>query len=95
MTFRSSDVAEIWSSVYRDNLPDMAEENKFYMCNTDPSSKPDDHWVVLHATAWGGEYFDSLDSVISHYEFAQLVGSTDACPFRLRNYFLWFVVNSV
>ena len=42
----------------RDKLPDLAENAKFYVCNTDPSSEPDDHWVVLHTAAEGGEYFD-------------------------------------
>ena len=42
----------------RDNLPDLAEDATFYVCNTDPSSEPDYHWVVLHAAAEGGEYFD-------------------------------------
>ena len=27
----------------RENLPDLAEEFKFYVCNTDPSSEPGDH----------------------------------------------------
>ena len=35
----------------RDNLPDLAEDAKFYVCNTDPSSEPGDHWVVLLAAA--------------------------------------------
>ena len=54
-----------------------------------------DHWVVLHVAAEGEEYFESLGGAISHDEFVQFVGSTDACPFRLRNYFLAFVVNIV
>ena len=35
------------------------------MCNTDPSSVPGDHWVVLHATGGVG--------VISHDGFAQFI----------------------
>ena len=58
----------------RDNLPDLAEDAKFYVCNTDPSSEPGDHWVVLHAAAEGGEYFDSLGGAINHDEFAQFLG---------------------
>ena len=42
----------------RDNLPDLVEDAKLYVCNTDPSSEPGDHWVVLHAVVEGGEYFD-------------------------------------
>ena len=57
-----------------DNSPDLAEEYKFYVCNTDPSSELGDHWVVLHAAAEDGEYFDSLGGAISHDEFAQLLG---------------------
>ena len=63
----------------RNNLPDLAEKYKFYMCNTDPSSDPGDHWVVLHAAADGGEYFDSLGGAISHDEFALLLGGEYIC----------------
>ena len=42
------------------------------MCNTDPSSEPGDHGVVLHAAAEGGEYFDLL--AIRHDEFTQFIG---------------------
>ena len=58
----------------RDNLPDLAEDAKFYVSNTDPSSEPGDHWVVLHAAAVGEEYFDSLGGAINHDEFAQVLG---------------------
>ena len=58
----------------RDNLPDLAEYAKFYVCNTDSSSEPGDHWVVLHAAVEGGEYFDSLGGAINHDEFAQFLG---------------------
>ena len=44
------------------------------MCKTYPSSELGDHWVVLHATASRGEYFDSLGGVISHDELAQVLG---------------------
>ena len=57
----------------RDNLPDFAENAKFYVCNTDPSSEPGDHWVVLHA-AEGREYINSLGGAISQDEFAQFLG---------------------
>ena len=58
----------------RDNVPYLAEEYKFCVCNTDPSSESGDHWVVLHAAAEGGKYFDSLGCAISHDEFAQFIG---------------------
>ena len=51
----------------------MAEDAKCYVCNTDLSSKPGDHWVVLHAAAEGWEYFDSLGGAINHDEFAQFL----------------------
>ena len=35
----------------------FSRDNKFYVCNTDPSSEPGDHWVVLHAAADGGGIF--------------------------------------
>ena len=39
------------------------------MCNTDPSSDPGDHWMVLHASEAGGvEYFDTLGGAIIHDE---------------------------
>ena len=34
---------------YKDNIPNLAEDYKFYVCNTDPSSEPGDYWVGLHA----------------------------------------------
>ena len=58
----------------RDNLPDLAEGDKFYVCNTAPSSEPGDRWVVLHAAAEGVEYFDLLGGTIHHDEFAQFLG---------------------
>ena len=57
----------------RDNLPDLSEEYKLYVYNTDPLSEPGDHWVVLHAAAEDGQYFDSIDGAISHNEFAQFL----------------------
>ena len=38
----------------RNNLPDLAENAKFYVCNTDPLSEYGNQWVVLHAAAGGG-----------------------------------------
>ena len=58
----------------RDNFPDLAEDAKCYVGNTDPSSEPGDYWVVLHAAAEGGEFIDSLGGAINHDEFAQLLG---------------------
>ena len=58
----------------RDNLPDLAVDAKFHVCNTDPSLEPGDHWVVLHAAAEGGEYFDSLGDAINNNEFATFLG---------------------
>ena len=80
----------------RDNLPDLAEDAKFYVCNTDPSSEPGGHWVVLHAAAESGKYFDSLGGAITTMNLlSSSVGGTDTCPFKHRNYFLAFVVNIV
>ena len=50
------------------------QQYKFSVCNTDPSSEPGDHWVVLHVTGGVGEYFNSLGRVICHYEFSQFLG---------------------
>ena len=58
----------------RYTLPDLAEDAKFYVCNTYPSSEPGDHGVVLHAEAEGGEYYDSLGGTINHDEFAKFLG---------------------
>ena len=51
---------------FGNNLPDFAEEYKFYVCNTDPSSGTGDHLAMLPATAEGEEYFDSLRGAIKH-----------------------------
>ena len=59
---------------FPDNLPDLTEDAKFYVCNADPSSEHGDHWVVLHAVAEGGEFFFSLGGAINHDEFAQFLG---------------------
>ena len=58
----------------RDNLPDLAEDANFSVCNTYPSSEPGDHWVVLHAAAEDGEYFDSLGGAINYDESVQFLG---------------------
>ena len=58
---------------FLDNLPDLAEEYHFYVCNTDPSSEPGDDGVVLHTTRKTGEYLDSLDKIINNDEFSQFL----------------------
>ena len=44
-----------------DELPDRASANSLYVCNTDPSDRPGEHWVVIYFDdASRGEYFDSF-----------------------------------
>jgi hypothetical protein len=41
-----------------DTLPDKP---RLLVCNTDPSSKPGSHWIVIFTDSKGrGEYFDSF-----------------------------------
>jgi hypothetical protein len=41
-----------------DTLPDKP---RLLVCNTDPSSKPGSHWIVIFTDSKGrGEYFDSI-----------------------------------
>jgi hypothetical protein len=42
----------------RDRLPDKP---RLLVCNTDPSSRPGQHWIAIYVGEDGrGEYFDSL-----------------------------------
>ena len=57
----------------RDKLPDLDEEYKLYVCITDPSPEPSDHWVSTRNKR-SGEYLDFLGGVISQDAFSQFIG---------------------
>lgn len=51
-----------------DTLPTLGRRPKMLVCNTDPSSKPGRHWLLLF---WDGdvvEMFDSLGRTIMDYD---------------------------
>jgi hypothetical protein len=44
-----------------DELPRMATTTSLYVCNTDPSTKPGEHWVVIYFDGKRrAEFFDSF-----------------------------------
>lgn len=44
-----------------DELPRHAPTSSLFICNTDPSSRPGEHWVVIYIDRLRhGEYFDSF-----------------------------------
>ena len=58
----------------RDTLPIFAENDTFYVCNTDASFLPGKHWVVMYMIDNCREYFDSLGGRINEEEFIQFLG---------------------
>jgi hypothetical protein len=50
---------QVFQGVYSsDTLP---PNPKLLVCNTDPSTKPGQHWIAIHVDTTGrGEYFDSF-----------------------------------
>ena len=54
----------------RDTLPRSIKNNFLFIVNTDPSTKPGEHWVAISKNSDGtGEYFDSYGLPPLHKEF--------------------------
>lgn len=50
-----------------DHLPPHQTENVCYIFNTDPSTKPGEHWVSYYQVGGRAEFFDSFGNCSSHY----------------------------
>ena len=64
----ASQFKEVFAS---DELPDKSSMNSLYICNTDASTMPDEHWIVIYFdNDHRAEYFDSfgLHPSITYYE---------------------------
>ena len=45
----------------RDELPKESKTNSLYICNTDPSNEPGEHWIVMYIDEnRRADYFDSF-----------------------------------
>jgi hypothetical protein len=63
----------------RDLLPYKVKGNKALIANTDPSSKPGEHWIAIIIKDDGtGDYFDSYGLPPMHKEFLQFLNKN--CP---------------
>jgi hypothetical protein len=48
----------------KDQLPAQAPTSSLYVCNTDPSTRGGEHWVVIYIDGERrGEFFDSISNV--------------------------------
>lgn len=50
-----------------DTLKEIKEKPKLIICNTDPSSKPGEHWVLFFFNDNYVEFYDSYGNDISYY----------------------------
>ena len=50
-----------------DTLQDIESKPKLIICNTDPSNKPGEHWVLFNFENNHVEFFDSLGKGIDFY----------------------------
>ncbi len=59
---RDRRTAPCFKGVYaKDELPDASSTSSLYVCNTDPSTRQGEHWVVIYiGPKRQGEYFDSF-----------------------------------
>ena len=60
---------QFFDGVYSlDNLQDIVHRPKLIVCNTDPSNKPGEHWVLFYFTDNDNvEFFDSLGKHPAYY----------------------------
>jgi hypothetical protein len=69
---RDKRTTDLFKGVYAyDKLPSRATASSVYVCNTDPSTEPGEHWIVIYFDDKGrAEYFDSfgLHPSISNFE---------------------------
>ena len=50
-----------------DTLKEIREKPDLIICNTDPSNKPGEHWVLFFFSDNGVDFFDSLGRDIKYY----------------------------
>ena len=50
-----------------DTLKDIVEKPELIICNTDPSDKPGEHWVLFFFRDKSVDFFDSLGRDINYY----------------------------
>ena len=58
-----------------DILQDITEKSTLIICNTDPSYKPGEHWILFFFNDNSVDFFDSLGRDITYYgsEFIDFV----------------------
>lgn len=57
-----------------DTLPTSIENDKFYVCNTEPSNLEGEHWVAMYSNGNQKEYFDSLGGSVDEKRFLDFFG---------------------
>ena len=59
----------------KDTLTDIHKKPQLIICNTDPSNKPGEHWVLFFFNENGVDFYDSLGRDIQYYgnEFVNFV----------------------